>query len=100
MSCDVAVAAFLVFAQAGPADLAAPVPAVAAAPQSVAGEPLFADIVQRAGALRGEVQAYRRGLNGASEARTLPDWAAFSDQVGQLAALDEKGHVLLVSRGV
>jgi hypothetical protein len=100
MSCDVAVAAFLVFAQAGPANLAAPVPAVATAPQSVAGEPLFADIVQRAGALRSEVQAYRQGLSGASDARTLPDWAAFSDQIGQLAALDEKGHVLLVSRGV
>ena len=100
MSCDVAVAAFLVFAQAGPAAVAAPVPAVAEAPPSVATEPMFADIVRRAGALRSQVQAYRQGLAGASDARTLPDWAAFSDQVGALAALDEKGHVLLVSRGV
>ena len=100
MSCDVAVAAFLVFAQAGSADGVAPVPAVAEAPASVASEPLFADIVKRAGALRTEVQAYRQAVSGASDAKSLPDFAQFSDQIGQLAALDEKGHVLLVSRGV
>jgi hypothetical protein len=100
MSCDVAVAAFLVFAQAGPADVAAPVPAVADAPQSVAGEPLFADIVRRAGALKAEVETYRQGLNGATDAKPLPDFSAFTDGITQLAALDEKGHVVLVARGV
>ena len=100
MSCDVAVAAFLAFAQAGPADVAQPVPAVADAPASVAAEPLFADIVKRAGALRAEVETYRQGLNGVTDARPLPDFAAFTDGITQLAALDEKGHVVLVSRGV
>jgi len=100
MSCDVAVAAFLVFAQAGPADVAQPVPAVADAPVSVAGEPLFADIVKRAGVLRAEVETYRQGLNGATDPKPLPDFAAFTDGVTQLAALDEKGHVVLVGRGV
>jgi hypothetical protein len=102
MSCDAAAAAaaFILFAQAGPGDVAHPVPAVAEAPASVASEPLFADIVKRAGMLRGEVQAYRQSLSGAADVRSLPHWDAFSDQIGQLADLDEKGHVLLVSRGV
>jgi hypothetical protein len=100
MSCDVAVAAFIMFAQAGPATVAAPVPAVADVPQSVASEPLFADIVQRAGSLRTEVEAYRQGLNGVTDPRPLPDFAAFTDGITQLAALDEKGHVVLVARGV
>jgi hypothetical protein len=101
MSCDVALAAFLVFAQAGPA-AAAPPPLVAiadAAPVSVAGEPLFRDIVGRAGGLRGQVDAYRKGLAGASEAITLPQFSQFSQGVAELSQLDEKGHGLLVARG-
>jgi hypothetical protein len=92
MSCDVALAAFLVFAQAGPAPAAPPpVAAIAdAAPASVAGEPLFADIVGRAGTLRGQVDAYRKSLAGASEA---------SESITELSLLDEKGHGVLVARG-
>jgi hypothetical protein len=100
MSCDVAVAAFLVFAQAGPADIGHTMPAVAEVPQSVAGEPLFADIVKRAGALKAEVAVYRQDLAGATDAKPLPGFAAFTDQVSQLAAQDEQGHVVLVARGV
>ena len=99
MSCDaVALAATLWFASAG----AAPpplTPAVDAAPPSVAGEPLFADIVRRAGALKAETQAYERGsLDG--DASRLAGFAAFEKDVGQLSDLDMQGHVLLVQRGV
>jgi hypothetical protein len=101
MSCDVALAAFLVFAQAGPA-AAVPPPMVAvadAAPTSVAGEPLFKDIVGRAGSLKGQVDAYRKSLAGASEAITLPQFGQFSQAVTELSLLDEKGHGVLVARG-
>ena len=101
MSCDVALAAFLVFTQAGPA-AAAPPPMAAiadAAPASVAGEPLFADIVGRAGTLRGQVDAYRKSLAGASEAITLPAFGQFSESITELSLLDEKGHGVLVARG-
>jgi hypothetical protein len=99
MSCDLALAAFLMFSQAGPGVVAAPVPAVAAAPASVAGEPLFKDIVGRAGALKGEVDAYRHSVTGAADAITLPHFDQFSDEITQLAALDQKGHEVLVARG-
>jgi hypothetical protein len=100
MSCDVAVAAFLMLASAGPA---APdtQPAVTAAPSppSVAGEPLFVDIVNRASKLKTEVEDYRKGLTGAAAVVALPGLDGFRDQVGQLAALDQQGHELLVARG-
>jgi hypothetical protein len=99
MSCDVALAAFLMFAQAGPGTPATIVPAVAQAPASVAAEPLFVDIVGRAGALKSQVDSYRKSLAGASEAITLPQFNAFSDAIGQLSALDQKGHEVLVARG-
>jgi len=98
MSCDVAVAAFLMFASAGPGEPARMTFAVAA-PVSVAGEPLFADIVRRAHRLKGQVEGYRHGLGAASAALELPRFDEFRAQVGELAALDEKGHLLLVSRG-
>ena len=60
MSCDVAAAAFLFLASASPSG---PQPmlhlVVAAAPSSVAHEPLFADIVGRAAKLKAEIDAYR-----------------------------------------
>jgi hypothetical protein len=101
MSCDVALAAFLVLAQAGPA-AAAPPPMVAiadATPASVAAEPLFSEIVGRAGSLKSQVDAYRKSLSGASEAITLPQFGQFSEAVTELSLLDEKGHGVLVARG-
>jgi hypothetical protein len=70
-----------------------------AAPASVAHEPLFADIVRRAGRLKAQVETYRRDVAGASDARSLPDFDGFSTRVGELAALDQKGHELLKARG-
>jgi hypothetical protein len=100
MSCDVALAAFLVFAQAGPAATAPPaVVAIADAPSSVAGEPLFKDIVGRAGSLKSQVDAYRKSVVGASEAIALPQFGQFSEAITELSLLDEKGHGVLVARG-
>ncbi len=98
MSCDVAVAAFLMFALASPG--APPQTRVAvAAPPSVAQEPLFADIVRRADRLKADVAAYRRAVGGSDAPRALPRFDAFSAQVGELAALDQQGHELLKARG-
>ena len=99
MSCDVALAAFLMFAQAGPGAAPPHVVAIAQAPVSVASEPLFKDIVGRAGTLKSQVDAYRKSLAGASEAITLPQFDQFSDSITQLSLLDEKGHGVLVARG-
>ena len=98
MSCDVAVAAFLMFASAGPG-APAQLNLAVAAPASVAGEPLFADIVRRAGRLKGQVETYRRAVNASPAALALPGFDLFRAQLGELATLDEQGHELLVKRG-
>lgn len=93
MSCDaIALAASLWLASTPMtlvADTAAP-PALAA-PQSVASEPLFADIVRRAGALKAEVDAFR------GKSAPIPD--AFKAKITELAALDLEGHKTLAARG-
>jgi len=99
MSCDVAVAAFLMFAHAGPSTQAQLVPAVAVAPPSVASEPLFKDIVTRADLLRSEVEVFRKAIAGADRPMPLPGFDGFSAEIGELAALDQKGHEVLVARG-
>jgi hypothetical protein len=100
MSCDVAAAAFLFFASTSPG-MPAPSLALAAiaAPPSVASEPLFRDIVGRAGHLKQEVEGYRKSLAGASAPVPLTGYAAFQSEIGQLADLDEQGHKTLVARG-
>jgi hypothetical protein len=104
MSCDVAVAAFLMFASTGPGAAAtspgyilastAPTP-----PPSVAGEPLFADIVSRAARLKAETEGFRKAVLGSTAPLGLPGLDDFTAQVGELSALDEKGHQVLVARG-
>ncbi len=101
MSCDVALAAVLIFTQAGPAAVTPP-PMVAIAqvgPASVAGQPLFKAIVDRAGALKTQVDAYRDSLAGASAAITLPRFSQFSEHITELSLLDLKGNGVLVARG-
>lgn len=95
MSCDaVAVSAFLWLASTSPAHAPRPVVHAAEAPVSVAGEPLFADIIKRATALRADVAAMRKAGPG-----PLPGFAAFSTRIGELSDLDMKGHVTLKERG-
>jgi len=98
MSCDVAVAAFLMFASASPAAPAQQTYAVAA-PPSVASEPLFADIIRRAGGLKAQVEKYRHAVGASAEPLALPRFDEFQAKVGELAALDQKGHELLKARG-
>jgi hypothetical protein len=88
MSCDAIAGAFLWLA----ASTSSPQPvATAAPPQAVAGEPLFAEIVRRAGALKADAEAMRKA--------EAPDLSAFSSRVGELAALDMQGHKTLAQRG-
>ena len=101
MSCDVALAAYLFLASAGPNGAPAQlVPAVAAA-SPVASEPLFTEIVGRAGRLKSLVESYRsaRGLKNARLPAKLPGFARFQADVGELSELDMKGHVELAQRG-
>jgi hypothetical protein len=89
MSCSaIAASAFLWLASTAPAT---PEQMAAAPPPAVAGEPLFVDIVARAGRLKIEVEALRGGA-------AVPE--AFRRQIGELAALDMKAHVTLKERGV
>lgn len=106
MSCDaVAFSAMLWMASFNPGQAAGPAPAVMqqpAVPQSVAGEPLFQDIVKRAQQLKAMTEAYRKELAGAdpaAAAKTLKGFDAFSGRIGELSALDMKGHVTLKERG-
>ena len=98
MSCDaVAFAATLWLASttAGPAPATAP---VLTTPPSVASEPLFVGIVQRAGKLKAEAKAYEAAqLDGGVD--KLKDFSSFEAGVAELSSLDMQGHVDLVSRG-
>ena len=105
MSCDaIAFSAMLWLASTGSAAPVNQAPAVVQpgqAPPSVAGEPLFADIVKRAGALKTRVEGYREALpkDPAAPAVALPGFAAFKAEIEALSALDMKGHVTLKERG-
>jgi hypothetical protein len=91
MSCDVAAAAFLMFAAAsGPPGVRLQF-AAAEAPPPVSSQPLFQDIVGRAGRLKAEVEKARAGLAGAAAVAPLPGGAAFDADIGQLSALDQQG---------
>jgi|HubBroStandDraft_1064217.scaffolds.fasta_scaffold266005_2 hypothetical protein len=98
MSCDaVAFAATLWLASTTATPPAAPAPTMTT-PPSVASEPLFAGIVQRAGKLRAEAKAYESApLDGGVD--KLKDFPAFETAVAELSSLDMQGHVELVSRG-
>jgi hypothetical protein len=105
MSCDaVAFSAMLWFASFSPEAQAGAGPAViqsAPAPASVAGEPLFADIVKRAGGLKAQAEAYRQALPKTPDtvAQALKGFDVFQGRITDLSALDMKGHVTLKERG-
>lgn len=103
MSCDAVALFAMLFMASFNADAgqgrAQIIPIAApAAPSSVSSEPLFADIVSKAGALKAEVETLRAaGLDrGAAD---LPGYAAFKSRVQALAALDMQGHLTLAARG-
>ena len=100
MSCGVALAVSLLLSDPNVAIAAAQPPAAATAPVSVAGEPLFADIVARSGVLHGEVRAWL-AANAADRADFFSDavFAGFKSRATELAALDMQGHLILKERG-
>ena len=103
MSCDIALSGAILFAALHPAPARplvlaalanAPAPA-AAAMNPLAREPLYAEIVRRAGALKARVAAYRT----ASATAPLAAFDVFKADVGALSALDLQGHLDLAKRG-
>lgn len=70
----------------------APAPAGLEA-SALSREPLYADIVAKAKALKKQVARYQ-AAGGAA-----PDFGAFKDKVQALAALDMQGHLDLAKRG-
>ncbi len=100
MSCDVAaIAASLWLASTAAVGPPPATPAVdKPTPPSVASEPLFVDIVKRAGMLKAQTQAYEKGSLDADfeHASGATD---FESAVAQLSDLDMKAHVDLVNRG-
>jgi len=101
MSCGVALAVSLLLSDPNVAMAAAQPPAAAEAPVSVAGEPLFADIVARSGALRSVVQGWI-DAGAASRADLAADagFVTFKARAAELAAADMQGHLVLKERGV
>jgi hypothetical protein len=91
MSCDAAASlAFLWLASTSPMQPVS-LQLVSAPVSAVAQEPLFVDIVKRAGKLKAAVAAFQGNDKPISE--------AFKTQVGELSALDMQGHLTLAKRG-
>ena len=100
MSCGVALAVSLLLSDPNIALAAALPPPAADAPISVAGEPLFSDIVARSGALKGVVQGWiEAGAVDQAGFVAGPAFTGFRAQAVELAALDMQGHLILKERG-
>jgi hypothetical protein len=98
MSCDVATLAATLWLASTTAVPPPATPTPMLTPPSVASEPLFVGIVQRAGKLKAETKAYESApLDGGVD--KLKDFGAFETAIGELSSLDMQGHVDLVQRG-
>jgi hypothetical protein len=64
----------------------------------VSSEPLFVDIVTRAGMLKSKTQAYEKGAADA-DFDHMAGASDFESAVAQLSDLDMKAHVELLNRG-
>ena len=98
MSCDVAVSAALFFASLHPGQspavrLEPAVATVASSANPLTREPLFADIVKKAGGLEKEATAYRK------QTGRLAKFDVFKTRIAELSGLDMKGHLELAARG-
>lgn len=100
MSCGLALTIALTLSNPSMALAAEQPPAVAGAPVSVAGEPLFSDIIARSGALKSVVDGWAAS-KAADEAAFFSSqaFASFKAQAQDLAALDMQGHLVLKERG-
>jgi hypothetical protein len=93
MSIGIALSAALMLAAAAPAQTVAAAPSTAAAVNPLAREPMYADIVKRAEALKAEISRYRAG------AAVPADLTRFKADLTTLSELDMKGHFDLQKRG-
>lgn len=100
MSCGLAIASMLLLTNPDVALAAARPPAAADAPVSVAGEPLFSDIVARSGSLKAVVDGWAAtGTADQSGFMTGDVFAGFKARAAELAGLDMQGHLILRERG-
>ena len=100
MSCGVALVVSLLLSDPNVALAAAQPPAVADAPVSVAGEPLFADIVAQSGAMRNIVRRWiDSGRADDASFGSSPEFQMIASGATSLAALDMQGHLILKERG-
>ena len=103
MSCDAVSLSVTLWmaAFAGPTEAPALSAQLAiATPPSVAKEPLFSDIVRRAGGLRAQVETLRKAAPAEGELAPLPGFDDFANQIAALSDLDMQGHLELKKRGV
>ena len=98
MSCDVATLAATLWLASTTAVPPPATPTPMLTPPSVASEPLFVGIVQRAGKLKAETKAYESAPL-SSGVDQLKDFTAFEQGVTELSSLDMQAHVDLVQRG-
>ena len=100
MSCGVALAVSLLLSDPNVALAAAQPPVAVSAPVSVAGEPLFVDIVTRSTTLKTMVEGW--GTSGLIDQDGFLTGSAFADfkvQATALAEMDMQGHLILKERG-
>jgi hypothetical protein len=100
MSCGVALAVSLLLTDPNIALAAALPPAAADAPVSVAGEPLFAEIVTRSTAMRGIVSTWlSAGAADNASFGVSPEFERLRHGTTLLAERDMQGHLILKERG-
>jgi hypothetical protein len=100
MSCGVTLAISLLLSDPNVALAAALPPPAADAPVSVAGEPMFAEIVSRSTAMRGIVSTWLSA--GAAENEGFgvsPEFELLRHGTTLLAERDMQGHLILKERG-
>jgi hypothetical protein len=100
MSCGVALAVSLLLSDPNVALAAALPPPAADAPVSVAGEPLFADIVTRSTAMRGIVRTWlSAGAADNAGFGASPEFELLRHGTALLAERNMQGHLILKERG-
>ena len=100
MSCGLALTIALMMTDPNVATAAAVAAPAADAPVSVAGEPLFVDIVTRSSALKSIVDGW--SASGAADAQGFLTGDVYSDfktRAEALAATDMQAHLVLKERG-
>ena len=100
MSCGIALSIALMASNPAVAEAAEQPPAAPGAPVSVAGEPLFADIIARSASLKAMVDGWAASKAADTDGFfAAPAFTGFKVQAEELAALDMQGHLVLKERG-